>query len=216
MTFFTYRMDGSPGKLTAKLLDAAVELMGRSGRGGAVRVQGRSMVPTLVPGQLLAVEFSPPRLRRGDLLLFRQQDYLVVHRLLGPGRLPGGGRCLKTRGDGVPVLDPPVDGARVVGRVTAVEQAGGTWVSLAGAGPRAYAACLAAHDRLWALAVALGERCDSALKRLRLRTPFRWWAEALDRRLLAWAHGTLFHRLHRPTPRPPEAGAAGTAAGSAG
>ncbi|HKQ62516.1 MAG TPA: S24/S26 family peptidase, partial [Candidatus Polarisedimenticolaceae bacterium] len=123
-------MSAPPGR-GVELLDAAVELLGRAGRRGTVRVQGQSMTPTLASGQTLGVEFAPEALRRGDLLLFRQQDYLVVHRLLGPASFPDGRRCWRTRGDGMLALDPPVDPARVVGRVVAV-QLGEEWRSLEG------------------------------------------------------------------------------------
>jgi phage repressor protein C with HTH and peptisase S24 domain len=78
------------GQLSGEFLDAAVDLMGRAGRGGTVRVRGRSMVPTLTEGQLLAIEFSPDRLSRGDMLVYRQEGLLMVHRLLGHARTPDG------------------------------------------------------------------------------------------------------------------------------
>jgi len=83
-------MQSGSAHLSAELLDAAVELMGRSGRGGTVRVRGRSMLPTLVEGQILAVEFNPDRLAHGDMLIFRQAGHLVVHRLLGRARFSDG------------------------------------------------------------------------------------------------------------------------------
>ena len=52
-------MSENPDKLTVELLDAAVDLMGRQGRGGTLRVRGVSMIPTLIGRQLVAVEFAP-------------------------------------------------------------------------------------------------------------------------------------------------------------
>lgn len=190
--------------MKASLLDAAVELMGRSGRGGTVRVQGSSMRPTLFPGQLLAVEFAPQGLRCGDLLLFRQLDYLVVHRLLGRARPREGQSCLKTRGDGVPGLDPPLERGRVVGRVIAIQEQDGTWLSLRGAGARCYACCLAGHDRFWAAAVFGAGRCEDGLSRMRIKTPLRGWAEAADRWMARRLYRALFMRLHERTTAPRE------------
>jgi hypothetical protein len=192
------------GRLKASILDAAVELMGRSGRGGTVRVHGSSMLPTLFPGQLLAVEFAPQGLRRGDLLLFRQLDYLVVHRLLGRARAPAGRSCLKTRGDGVPGLDPPLERGRVVGRVIAIQDQDGKWLSLRGTGARWYARCLAFHDRFWAAVVYGAGRCEGGLRRLQIRTPLRSWSAAADRWLARQLKRALFVRLHEPTAPPQE------------
>jgi hypothetical protein len=193
-----------PGKLRAELLDAAVDLMGRSGRGGAVRVRGDSMRPTLLAGQRLAVEFAPQRLACGDLLLFRQADYLVVHRLLGRARTPSGRPCLRTRGDGVASLDPPVEPQRVVGRVLAVEHRDG-WRSVRGAAARAYARCLAVHDLFWAAAGVVARLGDRALRRMRLPAVLLPVVAALDRWLLARWHGLLFCRVHTAVSEPEEA-----------
>ena len=76
----------SDPKLSTELVLAAVELMGRVGRDGTVRVEGESMRPALRPGQRLAVDFAPERLARGDVLVFRQGDALLVHRMLWRSR----------------------------------------------------------------------------------------------------------------------------------
>ena len=55
-------------------------------------------------------------------MLYRQLDYLVVHRMLGSAWLAGGGPGLRTRGDGKPGLDPPLDARQVRGRVVALEE----------------------------------------------------------------------------------------------
>ena len=132
------------------------------------------MEPTLIAGQTVAIEFSPQRVSRGELLLFRQSDYLAVHRLLGGARLPGGGRGHRTRGDGVSRLDPPVAPASVVGKVLAIES-DGQWRDLRGARARAYGLAVAAHDLWWAAVDAV--------------------ATALDRRLSGNAEDGLLHRL---------------------
>jgi signal peptidase I len=186
--------------------------MGRAGRGGAVRVRGRSMEPTLSEGQVLAIEFAPERLRCGDMLVFRQVDYLVVHRLLGRARR-GGGRCYRTRGDGLPGLDPPVEPRRVVGRVIAFE-AGGRWCSVRGAAARTYGRLIAWHALVWSTAGLLASRAESRLRRGGTRLALRERVEAADRRLLRAVHRGFFHRVHPEIPRPVEAGPAAPPAGS--
>ncbi len=189
-------------------LDAAVELMGRSGRGGVLPIQGRSMVPTIEPGQRVSVEFVHGPFRRGDLLLFRQMDYLVVHRLLGRSRRrPGQPDALRLRGDGVSVLDPPVEPSRVVGRVRAIESPGGVgWRSIEGRWARAYAGSVAAHALVWAALAVVARLGDRAVARLGAPTPFARWTAAMDRGLLGFAHRALFRTLHPSIPPPRETG----------
>src|SRR5262245_19973917 len=103
---------------------------------GAVRLLLREKRPAILPiasgdtsmAPLLrgvdAVRAAPwsGRARAGELLVFRQQDYLVVHRCLGRARARDGARCLRTRGDARPDLDPPVLDDRVVARVAAIRR----------------------------------------------------------------------------------------------
>lgn len=197
-------MDSESGQLSGSLLDAAVELMGRSGRGGTVRVRGRSMIPTLAEGQMLAVEFSPDRLSRGDLLVYRQDGLLMVHRLLGPARFPDGRPSLRTRGDGLPTFDPHLDPARVVGRVTAF-RSGDEWRTTRARRSRAYARGLAWHDYFWAASAVAARGTERLLDALHLRVPLRRWIVAVDRRTMRLAHGCFFRWAHPVVPTPAEA-----------
>ncbi len=193
-------MSVDSGKLTELVL-AAVDLMGRAGRRGTVRVRGESMQPTLRPGQLLAVEFAPERLARGDMLIFRQGDLLLVHRLLGPARPIHGRPRLRTRGDGALTLDPPVDLDRVVGRVVALAD-GEHWRTTRDRPARAYAWCLAWHDLFWAVAATVSQRVDGRLRGLRIRWRLRPVVARVEHWLLLRAHRTFFDRLHSDVPRP--------------
>ena len=192
------------GKLGRELVLAAVELLGRAGRDATVRVQGESMRPTLQPGQRLAVEFSAEGLAVGDLLLFRQGDALLVHRLLGDARPLDGKRRLRTRGDGVARLDPAVDLDRVVGRVIAIEDSA-RWLSTTMGAAGAYARCVAWHDRFWAAAGFIAHYPERALGRIGVKLPLCAAVAALDRTLLELIHRVLFPRLHREIPHPPTA-----------
>ena len=108
-----------------------------------------SMVPHLSGGDLVAAGPPEPAPRPGDLLVFVQRDYLVVHRYLGAARDPSGRPCLRTRGDGRNELDPAVSHDAVRARVVAIRRAG-VWRSLEGVGPAAYARLVAWHDLFWA------------------------------------------------------------------
>lgn len=130
--------------------EAAVDILTQVGTAGVLRVRGTSMAPTLRPGRKMQVEFSPGRVRVGDLLVFRQGDEMVVHRFLAKVRSKVVGPCLRTRGDGKPDLDPPLLEHNVIGRVTAVERSAG-WRRLAGGKARAYAVAIAVHDHFWAV-----------------------------------------------------------------
>jgi len=182
---------------SVELLQAAAELLGRDGRRGTLRVRGTSMVPTLHPGQRLAVEFGGAEPRRGDLLLFRQADYLAVHRLLGPARPAlDGERRLRTRGDGQLGLDPPVNPADVLGRITAIET-DGSWRGLEGIVAGMYARCMAWHDLFWA-GVGIGARTvDRRLSGDRSDGLLSRWVSRADRGLLAMIHALLFRVCHR-------------------
>ena len=182
-------------ELSGGLLDAAVELMGQSSGRGTFRVSGESMTPTLMPGSLVAVDLSQASLRRGDILLFRQVDYLTVHRLLGRARFPDGRPCLRTRGDGRNRLDPPLDRSDVHGRVFAVLMDGG-WRDVRSGRARFYAKALAFHDLAWAAAGVLAARLDRRMGREGSPGPLAGATEGVDRMLLGLLHRVLFLWFH--------------------
>jgi hypothetical protein len=187
-----------------ELLDAAVELLGSAGKGGTVRVQGFSMMPLLRQGQVLAVDFSPERLCRGDLLVFRQVDYLVVHRLLGPAPGHLDPPRFRTRGDAVLGLDPHVTRDRILGRVTAIRDEAGWW-GLRSGRARFYARMVAGHNLCWAAAGIVASRIDRGVKRIiRRKGPFRSWTAVLDRGLLRVAHALTFRLFHARCDLPAE------------
>ena len=183
-------MDENPGLTHADQLDAPVELI------GAVPVRGGSMLPTLREGQVLSVDFSPVSPRRGDLLFFRQEGDLVVHRVVARSRFRDGGPCFRTRGDGRPNLDPRVSPSKGVGRVVAVQDARG-WLDLLTRSARTYATAVAWHDRYWAGAGVLAAGVDRVLRKLGLPSPVRQQVARLDGALLRGVHRLLFARCHR-------------------
>jgi hypothetical protein len=120
----------------------------------AVASGDTSMEPHLPGGCRIALAPARDVPRPGDVLVYRQHDYLVVHRYLGPAAAADGRPCLRTRGDGRNVLDPPVFADAVSARVTAVERSG-SWRSLDGPGAAFYARLVAWHALAWAAAGAV-------------------------------------------------------------
>jgi len=135
------------------LRDQALQLM-LSAHGAAIVVVTEgdtSMVPHLRGGDaVLAVPLTAAG-RRGDLLLYRQNDYWVVHRCLGRAVARDGKEGLRTRGDGRNALDPFLAPEDVLARVAALRRRG-SWRSLESRPARAYAQLLAWHDLIWAAA----------------------------------------------------------------
>lgn len=150
------------------------------------------MEPTFAAGASVEVEFGP-EFRYGDILLFRQNDYLVVHRCLGRARTRAGIECLRARGDGISRLDPPVGEAAVLGRVIAIERPSGWW-SLRGGGARVYACLVGLHDLVWA-ALVLGVGAVAG-------PVWRDRAARLDRAMLRLADAVAFRAAHRRIPAP--------------
>jgi len=88
--------------LSPQALDAALALLGEVGGTGVLPMIGLSMRPTLPDGSEILVDFSARSFRPGDLVVFRQNQDVVVHRYLGRAHSPDRRPCLRTRGDGMP------------------------------------------------------------------------------------------------------------------
>lgn len=142
-----------PSQPSGVLRDQALHMV-LSTHGSAIVVVTKgdtSMVPHLRGGDaVLAVPLATAP-GRGDLLLYRQSDYWVVHRCLGRAVSRDGRAGLRTRGDGSNTLDPLLAHEDVLARVTALRRRG-VWRSLEPRPARAYAQLLAWHDLFWAAA----------------------------------------------------------------
>jgi len=115
-----------------------------------------SMEPLLRGGDAVLAGPIDGGVRQGDLVLFRQQDYLVVHRYLGTVRTNRSSRCLRTRGDGRSLLDPALDPGDVRARVIAIRRRG-RWLSVTGPGALLFARLVAWHALVWS-AVGIAAR----------------------------------------------------------
>ena len=194
-------MSQQSSNMNEQILDAAVELMGRSGRRGTVRVEGRSMRPILDSGDFVAIDFESRPPRFGDMLLFRQVDYLVIHRYVGHARRREQGLRYRTRGDAVNALDPPVDPERVLGRAVAFFD-GRRWWDLDRFGARLYGLEIGLHDLFWAAMGLPARKLDRGLSRLGLPPlvlPLVAWVDRVSLRL---AHPLIFRLSHRPCTDP--------------
>jgi signal peptidase I len=92
-----------------------------------LRVSGTSMVPSILPGDLVSIHQANLRdISPGDIVLFLQKGRLIVHRVVdrkvaaiadSPAE-----SCLITRGDRVRHDDPPVSSPELLGRVVSIER----------------------------------------------------------------------------------------------
>ncbi len=98
-------------------LAALCELWRGAGREVWVTIQGRSMTPGIPPGSRLLLRCGPVEPRPGDILAYRREGVLLVHRVV---RVEDGFLVLK--GDANPDLDDPVPPEDVLGTVVAVRR----------------------------------------------------------------------------------------------
>jgi hypothetical protein len=153
-----------------------------------------SMAPHLAGGDAVLATSRADRPRPGDLLLYRQGDYWVVHRFLGWTAGRDGNRGLRTRGDGRNALDPRLLPEDVLARVDALRR-GGDWRSLSGARAGLYARLMAWHDLAWAAAGVVGGKLGIG-----------GIVAAIDRSLLRVVVPLAFPIFHRRMPPPAASG----------
>lgn len=116
--------EGTAGRALRDLVAEGV----RAGETVLTRVRGTSMLPLLPPGTECAVQTARPEdLRIGEVVCFRTDADLVVHRLVA--RVPGGSdgsTMFLCKGDNLSTFDPPFGTEALVGRVV---EAGGRELS---------------------------------------------------------------------------------------
>ena len=89
-----------------------------------LRVMGWSMLPAVWPGDTLVIEsVNGKAVSEGDIVLFRRDGRLFVHRVVAKGA-PNGEAGIVTRGDAMPQPDPLVAEGDLLGRVTAIVRNG--------------------------------------------------------------------------------------------
>jgi signal peptidase I len=108
----------------------AAEVLRRTGR-LAMRVYGTSMLGAIWPGDEVVFEIcEPDDVALGDVLLYRRDDRLVVHRVIQIFRL-GEALEFQTRGDNQRGCDLPVSAEELLGRAVLLRHANGSPARLA-------------------------------------------------------------------------------------
>ena len=88
-----------------------------------VRVTGSSMLPCILPGDILEVQRQElHEVDPGDIVLFSRNDRLFAHRVVSCTRQSDA--CLVTCGDALDENDPPVFAHQVLGRVASIARWG--------------------------------------------------------------------------------------------
>ena len=178
-------------------MDDVARLWIESG-GGAIPVSGRSMRPTFEDASRVWME-EAHRVRFGDVLVYRNGTFLVAHRVVGIRRGPP----FRTKGDGLPHLDPSlVDAACVHGRVVEIEREGKRYRTDR-AGGRMYARLVGAVSAMEGLFYRIAYRLDLLLpgpspgERSRGGTVLlRWIVRLGGRSVMSIVDRLLFKRMH--------------------
>ncbi len=103
--------------------DLSVELL-RRGHGVRFRAPGHSMHPTINDRETVTVEPVPPSdVKRGDIVLYRNEGGVVAHRVIRIERNNGASLFI-LRGDALGCPDESVAAQQVLGKVVCVERNG--------------------------------------------------------------------------------------------
>jgi signal peptidase len=107
--------------------------------GVRLRVFGTSMVPSIFPGDLIAVQRAVmSEISSGDIVLYAREGRMFAHRVVGFLDSPAGS-LLIARGDRLRHNDPPVSSRELLGKVISIER---------GNSQRRPASCLSGWERM--------------------------------------------------------------------
>jgi signal peptidase I len=92
-----------------------------------LRVFGTSMVPSILPGDLISIQrAAASEISSGEIVLYTREGRLFAHRVVGRAGSAGqpfaaqGESLLITRGDRLRYNDPPVSSSELLGRVISI------------------------------------------------------------------------------------------------
>ena len=109
---------GRPGLF----VDLAAELLSRGHR-VRFRAPGTSMRPAILDGDAITVEpVRPLKIRADDVLLYRGEQRVFAHRVVGVAWEGEAGAVFALRGDVAGSADERVGSGQILGRVIAVER----------------------------------------------------------------------------------------------
>jgi signal peptidase I len=103
------------------ILLGALDVWGASGEQHFIPVSGSSMLPLIQDGDQALVRHGLSGIQCGDMVIFRQQGKMVVHRVLRINLHPNGSTFL-IKGDNNLTVDPPVQAEEIVGRVLLIKR----------------------------------------------------------------------------------------------
>jgi signal peptidase I len=88
-----------------------------------LRVFGTSMVPSILPGDLISIQrASLSEISSGEIVLYSREGRLFAHRVVARAGTQDDPRLI-TRGDRLSYSDPPVSSSELLGRVTSIQSA---------------------------------------------------------------------------------------------
>ena len=145
-----------PERIPREILDAALSLWRQSAGEHSLPISGSSMLPVIESGDSVLIESGAAGLLPGHLVVFRQGDGLVGHRLLS--KVSGKGLLL-TKGDNALRTDPLVAEDEIIGRVIAVQR-GDKTLSLNSSSWRLAGRLIAALMLVWSKSMARIDRMD--------------------------------------------------------
>lgn len=121
-------MDAPKTPLPDHIVKAALDIWEQADRQNLIPISGRSMLPLIQNGDVVLVAHGKSGVRRGDIIVFMQNNQMVAHRVLRAGT-GGSSATFLAKGDNNPYFDPPVTVDRIVGRVLKIER-NGKWVAV--------------------------------------------------------------------------------------
>ncbi|WP_347273584.1 signal peptidase I [Candidatus Kuenenia sp.] len=107
--------------ISDEVLHAIVNVWDQTNERFAIPIVGRSMYPLIREGDNVLVECGYSQIRRGDIIAFRSENKLIVHRVLTISE-KGTGFSFITKGDNVPHADPVVSHSEIIGKVSAIKR----------------------------------------------------------------------------------------------
>jgi signal peptidase I len=113
-------MNRSENVSTTLACSLAGEVVRRFGK-VRLRVFGTSMLPSILPGDLISVQRAGlSGISSGEIVLYSREGRLFAHRVVGRAGSREDSQLI-TRGDRLSHNDPPVSSSELLGRVTSIE-----------------------------------------------------------------------------------------------